>query len=263
MLLRGVTSGVGLLLLVPLLQTTGFDFGGGTGDGFSRFISSLYTTTGIPVTLPVILATYVGTVTVIALLGYILTVQTAVLQQKYICMLRDRLFRALLQARWQFIIEHRMSDFTHSLSGQVQSVGHSAYRMLDMFSRVILALVYVLLSVLLSWQMSLLALGCSLFLFLTLTPLNKRIYRSGSRQLVGYKTVFHILTEQLAGLKMIKSYAAEPHYADELLKAGQTLENQHVRMTRFNALTRLIYLTGAAVSFSILFYFAVTRLEVS
>lgn len=171
---------------------------------------------------------------------------TVVLQQNYICVLRDRLFRALLHARWQFIIEHRMSDFTHSLSGQVQTIGHSSQQMLTMFSQIILTLVYFLLSLLLSWQMSLLALACATFLFIILTPLNKRIYQSGKIQLVGFKNIFHILTEQLASLKMIKSYASESYYADELLKVGHTLEQQNIRMTRFNALTRMIYLIGAS-----------------
>jgi ATP-binding cassette subfamily C protein len=261
MLLRGLTSGAGLFMLVPLLHLAGFNLAGGVGDGFTQLIGGLYASTGMPLSLSVVLITYVGIISFIALLGYALTVMTAGLQQGYICMLRDRLFRALLRARWQFIIERRMSDFTHSLSGQVQTVGHSSHQMLDLLGRIILTMVYVLLSLLVSWRMSLLAVGCALLLFLILTPLNKYIYQSGNTQLLGYKTVFHILTEQLAGLKMIKSYSAESHYADGLLKAGRTLERQNVRMARFNALTRMIYLAGAAGSFSLLFYFAVERLK--
>jgi ATP-binding cassette subfamily C protein len=262
MLLRGLTSGIGILLLIPLLQAAGFAFGGSTTNAFSHQIEGLYAAAGISLTLPIILATYVAAISAIALLGYMLTVQTSTLQQRYTYMLRDRLFRALLQARWQFIIEHRMSDFTQSLTGQVQTVGYSAQQILDIVSRIILTTVYVLLSLLLSRPMTLLALGCSLLFFLLLSPLNKKIYRSGNTALLNNKTVFHILTEQLAGLKMIKSYCAESAYADDLLNAGQILEQQHVRMSRFNALTRMSYLIGAALCFSLLFYIAVDKLRV-
>ncbi len=263
MLSRGFTAGIGLLLIIPLLQLVGLELATSNNQEFSRLIEQAFTGLGIPLTLPSILITYIILVSTVALLSYYETVISATIQQSYICQLRDRLFRSLLHTRWQYIIQHRMSDFTHSLSSQVQTIGHAASTMLGFASQIIITMVYVVLSLLLSWQMSLLALICALALFAALLPLNKRIYESGSTELISYRQIFQMLTEQLASLKMIKSYASEKHYADELHQVGQTLEHQHITFTRINSLSRLVYLVGAAITFSILFYVAFHHLEIS
>jgi len=263
MLFQGITSGIGLLLLIPLLQLVGFDFTGNTDPGFADVVSRFFSHSGIPLTLPYILITYVIVITLVAGSRYWLSVLGSTLQQGYVCILRQNLYSALLQSNWQFIVSNRMSDFTHSLSGQVQSIGHSVHILLNMMSQIILTCVFITLSLILSWQMSLLALTCALILVAILLPLNRIILRSGKKQLIGYKTIFQMLTEQLASLKMIKSYASEKHYADQLADASHTLEQQNVQLTRVSALTQLVYMTGAATAFAALFYFSLEWLAVS
>ncbi|MDX8393917.1 MAG: ATP-binding cassette domain-containing protein, partial [Mariprofundales bacterium] len=111
--------------------------------------------------------------------------------------------------------------------------------------------------------MSILAVGCGLFLLLMLLPLNKAVLHSGGQQLGGYKAIYSMFTEQLASLKMIKSYGSEDYYLNEVVEQSQLLEQQMLRMTRINALTQLVYLVGAAISFSLYFYFAIAWLSVS
>ncbi len=263
MLFQGLTTGIGLLLIIPLLELVGFELMVSKGHAFTEFIKDFFITLNIPLTLPVILTLYVLLITLISIFRYRVTVLTIGIQQQYICRLRDQLFYALLHARWQYIAQHRMSDFIHSLSSQVQSVGQAAYQMLNLISQIILVIVYLILSMVLSWKMSLMALACAAFLFIFLLPLNRRIYQSGEIQLVSYQQIFQMLTEQLASLKMIKSYGSEKYHARKLQQAGNTLEQQHIRIARYNALTRMLYMIGAVCSFSILFYFAVHWLSVS
>jgi ATP-binding cassette subfamily C protein len=123
-------------------------------------------------------------------------------------------------------------------------------------------LVMVALAISLSWKMCLLALvfvGCLMGLLL---PLNRKIYRSGQSQLLSYKTVFAMLTEQLSSLKVVKSYVREDFYCQQLNILRERLEAQHVSIARVNALTRWIYCVGAAISFSVFFYVALSWLTV-
>lgn len=263
MLLQGLSAGVGLLMLIPLLHLIGFDFGGNTSSEFAGVTARFLSGTGMPLTLPVILLAYIFIVSLIAGLRYYLTVLTTTVQQAYICHIRHRLYHSLLHSRWSFIVRHKMSDFTHCLTSQVQGIGMASYQMLSLLSQLILVGVYVLLSFLLSWQMSLLAMGCGLLLLLILLPLNKTILRSGDRQLGGYKGIFQMFTEQLASLKMIKSYGSEDYYAGQVNRMSRLLEKQQVHMTRINAFTQLVYMVGAVISFSIYFYFALEWLAVS
>jgi len=263
MLLQGLSAGVGLLMLIPLLHLIGFDFGGNTSSEFAGVTARFFSGAGTPLTLPVILLAYIFIVSLIAGLRYYLTVLTTTVQQAYICHTRYQLYHSLLHSRWPFIIRHKMSDFTHCLTSQVQGIGQASYQMLSLLSQLILVGVYVLLSFLLSWQMSVLAMGCGLLLLLILLPLNKTILRSGDRQLGGYKGIFQMFTEQLASLKMIKSYGSEDYYAGQVNRMSRLLEKQQVHMTRINAFTQLVYMVGAVISFSLYFYLALEWLAVS
>ena len=262
MLFQGLTAGVGLLLIIPLLQLVGFSFAEQMNSGFANGVANTLNELGIQLNLPIILFAYVCIVATIATTGYWLAVLGATIQQGYINHLRNRLYQALIKTHWQFIVQHKMSDFTHSLTGQVQNIGFAAQQMLRLLSNLVLTSVYVFFALMLSWQMCLLALVCALILFLILLPLNKLIYRSGQIQLTSFKSIFQMLTEQLGSLKMIKSYASEAHYAQQVSQTSALLEQQQIEVARINALTQWVYKVGAVIAFSVLFYFSLQWLAV-
>ncbi len=263
MMLKGLTAGVGLLMLIPLLHLVGFDFGASASSEFASIIARFFSEIGVTLTLPLILFSYIVIVSLVASLNYFLTVLTASVQQDFICYVRNRLYRALLHSQWQFIISNKMSDIAHGLTSQVQDIGYASYLMLNLMSQLVLITVYVLISLMLSWQMSLLAIICGAALLVILLPLHKAVLHSGEAELDGYKDIFQMVSEQLASLKMIKSYGSEEQYADEFERVSNSLEQQYVTLSRINARTQMIYMIGAVVSFSIFFYFAVEWLSVS
>jgi len=263
MLLKGLTAGIGLLMLIPLLHLIGVDFGSAASSEFAGIIAQFFSGMGVTLTLPIILLAYIAIISLVAWLSFYLSVLTISVQQAYICQIRHQLYHALLHSKWQFIIRHKMSDFTHGLTSQVQDIGYASYQMLKLISQFILVAVYILLSLLLSWQMTLLAIACGGALLLILLPLHKSILDSGGQELVGYKGIFQMVSEQLASLKMIKSYGSEQHYVGQVDRMSELLEKQEVRMTRISAMTQLVYMVGAAVCFSIFFYFALEWLSVS
>ena len=55
--LLGLTEGVGLIMLIPLLHLIGFDEGG-TSDRTSLFVRAFFDKTGLPLTLATILCAY-------------------------------------------------------------------------------------------------------------------------------------------------------------------------------------------------------------
>ncbi len=262
MVLQGLFSGVGLLLLIPLLQLTGMELGDGSVNAALEPGLSLLAGIGQPLSLTLVLAIYVAVVGSFAGIQYLLSVTTIEVQQNYVRRKRDNLYRSLLRTRWQFVIQRRMSEFLHCLSTQVQMIGESANSMLRMMSEACLALVYVGISFLLSWELSLVAAAFGCCLLLLITPMNRRALVSGKVQLASYKSIFHMLDEQLHSLKMIKSHAGEALHASRLSQVGKKLEEQAVAIVRINALTQLMYMLGAVISFSVFFYLAVKWLQI-
>ncbi|MCH6257731.1 ABC transporter ATP-binding protein/permease [Puniceicoccaceae bacterium K14] len=256
MVIQGVTMGVGLLFIVPLLDLVGFDLGGSLDSRVAGFAQEVFYFIGVEPTLSGVLISYVIIVGMIASVRYRLATLSAETQFAYVGDLRDRLYRSLLAARWEFIVQRKMSDFSHCLTGQVQSIGQASNQMLSLLSQSVLASLMLVLAFLMSWKMTLLAIGFGGLLLGLLLPLNRSIYGSGRTHLANYKTVFQMLTEQLGSLKMIKSYSGESRCAERLRQTSENLENESIRVVRMNAVTQLIYVVGAAAAFSVFFYFS-------
>ncbi|MCG8609175.1 MAG: ABC transporter ATP-binding protein/permease [Pseudomonadales bacterium] len=255
MLMQGLTAGIGLLLIIPLLDVVGFETGSAASSSLAGIAGQTLSALGVD-NLEGVLICYIAIVCFLASLRYKLSVMGVSIQQAYIGFLRDRLYRSLLHSRWQYIIQNKMSDFTHSLSGQVQTIGHSSHLMLSFLSQSVLTLVMVSLAMLLSWEITLLAVLFAAALLVLLLPLNRIIYGSGQHQLMSYKQIFQMLTEQLGSLKMIKSYASESYYADQMQTASSMLEAQQTQLARTSAKTQWVYMVAAGVGFSLFFYTA-------
>lgn len=262
MLFQGVTAGVGLLFIIPLLQIVGFEIATSSNLNISNTANQLFAMIGVAPSLENVLLSYVIIVSLIASVRYQLAVMTTSLQQSYISYLRDTLYRALLRSRWEFIVQGRMSDFTHSLTGQVQELGQASHLMLSFFSDLLLTLVMLALALLLSVKMTLFACVFAILLLVLLLPFNRIVSRSGQHQLTNFKLIFQMLTEQLASLKMIKSYASEQYHANQVKRVSETLEAQHCRLVRMNAITQWISMVGTVIVFSLFFYVAQSVLAV-
>ncbi len=256
--IQGLSAGIGLLFIFPLLQIVGLDMVGTNQTGITQTADRLFNTFGVDAQLHHILFIYIVIISVIASLRYLLTVKSTILQQRYISFLRNRLYRQLLHSNWQFIVQNKMSDFIHCLSGQVQAIGHASQLMLFFLSQLVLSVIMLGLAFLLSWKMTLLAVAFAFLLLALLFPLNKIIFGSGRNQLINFKTIFQMLTEQLSSLKMIKSYASEGYHADKLSQVSEALETQQVRLTKMNALTQWVHMVGAVMAFSGFFYISLT-----
>lgn len=263
MLVQRVTAGVGLLLIIPLLQLVGFDTGTGMTDEFAGMIGRAFTALGLDLTLPLILICYVVLVSLVAGLNYLQSVMSVAVQQGYVCRVRYELYDSLLHSRWQYFISRKMSDFIHGLVQQVSTLGMCANTMLMLSSQLILVLVYVGVSLLLSWQMTLLAGGCGVALLAILLPLNRVVLRSGHMHLGGGKQLMQIFTEQLASLKVIKSFGSESLYLGKMDQESRGMEQQTLRISRINALTQLVSMVGGVIAFSLCFYFALEWLSIS
>ena len=262
-LLQSLTAGIGLLFIIPLLQLIGLDMGATSKAGIANAANRLFEQMSIELTLFNILLSYVLIIGSIASLRSFLAVLSSEVQQSYISNLRLQLYRGLLHTRWQFIVDNKMSDFLHSLSSQVSAIGFAAHLMLTFISQIILSLIMVTLVLLLSWQMALLAAACGAVLLLLLLPLNQRIHGSGKSELAGYKGLFQMLSEQLGSLKMIKSFASEDHYAQQLGVLSDTLELQQLRLTKMNAVTQWVTTVGSVIGFSLVFFVSSNVLSIS
>lgn len=264
MILGSLTSGIGILLIIPLLSSIGIDLGGShqtEATNISEWVSNIFLWFGIDASLETVLALYLFVITTVALISYANTVLNTKLRMQFVDGLRTRLFGLLVYSEWQFLTHERMSDFARMVTGQVQAMGHSIQQLLTLISRLILTLVYLSLAFLLSPVITIFALFCGLILIAILLPLNKHIHQSGRIELKTYADIYHSAFEQLSSLKIIKSFSSEQRYLEKMQGASKILESQQTKIARYNALSRLVNLTGSAIIFILLLYASIKIIE--
>ncbi len=91
-----LTEGVGILLLVPLLQVVGLDIGRGAVGKIGGFISSVFNTVGAQPTLILVLGLYVLIITVRAFLSSWQLTTINVIVHGFKVHLRQQLYRAIV-----------------------------------------------------------------------------------------------------------------------------------------------------------------------
>ena len=262
MLLSSVTSGVGILLIIPLLASVGVDMGGtALNSSISNKINDVALTIGLELDLLTVLMIYLLLILVLSAFSFISSVVLVSFRQSFVMYLRDEMSRALFFTQWRFLNRQHMADFMRLLTGQISSVGACLSLLLTLASSLVLVIVYIVFALYLSAKLTLLALVCGLGLAALLWPINKRIHTSGRLGLSANTDIHRSIFENISSLKIIKSFAAEERYLDQMRTANKAVEEQQVRMAKFNALTRFVNMVGAAIIFTLLFYTSIEWLH--
>lgn len=263
MLVQSISSGIGLLLIIPLLHVIGFSFGPTDANAIDKIIAQLFLSVHLPLNLSTILLTYVVIVSLVATLTYAEQWLSSTLQSGFSHYVRSQLYRLLLSSKWSFLLQEKRANFVHELTTQMQMISAAHTSLLGLVSNTILLCVYSLLALLLSWQMTLIAVLAGLLLLSTLAPLHKRTVRCGHKNIEHNKTLLHTVSEQLAALKVIKASGFEDEFVQKTQEVSFNLEKQNQYFFHIVAATKLVYSVGLVLIFSVFLYLALTKTLIS
>lgn len=226
MFIKSITAGVGLLLIIPLLQLIGVSTVKGADNRVMHIVTHVFQTLHLPLNLQTILVSYIVLVCGVALIQYYEQVVGSALQQQYICYLRTQLHRQLLHAKWSFFLARKRSDLLYSLTTQVRGVATCNRQLLYLINGLTLTMVYTSLAFMLSCPMTLIAIISAGLLLSLLLPLHGRTSQLGKCHLQQNQAIHHAISEQFDALKMIKCSGLETRFVDELERIGSALEDK-------------------------------------
>jgi ATP-binding cassette subfamily C protein len=261
MLIKNISAGISLLLILPLLQVSGFLTGPQGNYGITALLVKGFALLHLPLNLSSVLLSYIVIISTIAGIHYAEQLLSTTLQHNYIHHLREMLYRHIAYTQWLFFIKQKMPDLVHRLTTQVQTVSSANFQLLHLINHLILLFVYITLACLLSWQMTCLAIGCGVLLLSFMLPLHKRTSQSGHYYLTKNRTMTQAIIEQLAALKMIKSAGAEERFVAKTLEISSLIERENKRLIQMTAATKLVYSIGSVMVFSLLLYVAMQILK--
>jgi ATP-binding cassette, subfamily C, bacterial len=252
----GLTEGVTLLLLLPLLQLAGVVIEGSVGSIASRLAATLEAVHVKP-TLLSVLVVFVAISVLQALLVRARSLADTKAVQQYTLALRTRLYSAIAQAQWLVISRIRSSDFTYALTTAVDQVDNGANNLLYFIATSVVALVYAALALRLSPAMSAIVLGACLLLLVAERARTVLGRKRGEQVTSVTNELFATAAEQLGGLKTAKSYGYEERHLSLFLDIGRHLNTARIGLTRAFATLRLRMTIGSVVALSVILYLAV------
>jgi ATP-binding cassette subfamily C protein len=258
MILVALTEGAGLFLLFPLLALAGVTTGAPAADGMWAKLAPY-----VPHSLGGALLLYVSVVAARAALELAESVASVHVQAEVTRTLRERLYRALVRARWETVAPLRGARLAHVLTAELERVSLTMNQLLDGSLQLLVALVYGAAALAISPALALIAAAGALLLLVPARRQQRASRRAGETLTELGAELFAGATEEVATLKVAKSAGIADRMADRFSQRARrhalALLSAHRRYRASGALLT----AGAAAALAIVVYVAVARLHLA
>jgi len=138
--------------------------------------------------------------------------------------LRLRLIQALLLSRWSYFVAHRIGIFSNAYGVETTRATRAYFNATWVVSLALQLTVYLAISVMISWRITLAAIAVGAVVLLVLRPLVRLSRRAGRRQTRLSKDVLGTLTDVFQGVKALKAMSREDRVAPLLDDGTRRLE---------------------------------------
>ncbi len=246
-----MTEGVGLLLVVPLLESL---YGSAASSEFSRTMIDVLATVGLSPTLGGMLGLFVVLVAVRAALLVAERVMALGYQQRLVDTMRQRLFESILRAEWRWLSTRRSSDHAAVLTGSAGRIAVGFTHFVQFSTHMVSLIAYGGAALLLSWQVTAcLALG-GLLVHGLMGRLRRRAVAIGEDMGEANRAVQASMQEGLAGTRLTKIVRGELRASSRFSAVVGQLRESQLAFVRSAALGQMAMQIGGAVLLAVLIY---------
>jgi len=255
------TSGVGLVMLVPLLGVAGLDVGGGSIGQLSQLVTTAMAAVGLEMTIPAVIGAFLAVIAIGAALQRLHSVRTARLYHGFVASVRRRAHEAITRSGWTHYVRRPSSSFVHVLTREVERMGGATTGMISLGISSVLTMIYVGLALFLSPLATLLVIGCGGALLALLARSTRLGRAKGEAVSSAYARLHAAIAEHLAGMRVSKSHGLESFHLDRFgERVGRTADAQ-VDLVRNRASVAFWMQLGSATIMAGVFVFALNVLE--
>jgi ATP-binding cassette, subfamily C, bacterial len=212
MTFTSLTEGLGVALLFPILQVAGFNLANqGHVGHYTGEVREILVRSGLrpSLWLATLLMLFLLLMALRSLFSRVQSVLTFRTALTYELSLSRRLYQAIINADWLFLVRRRSSDFTHALTAELSRVTTCTFLLIGTLANTILALVYIALALKLSAGMTSLVLATGALLLLLSRRWMRAVHQSGTAVSESVSEVYSAATEHLQNLKAMKFYDAQ------------------------------------------------------
>lgn len=256
-----LSEGLGMALLLPLLDTVGVAApiqSGGLGKFLASFLaffgagSSAYR---VAVVLLLVFA--------VQLLLYVMqSWWMSWLQRDYGAYWQKQLFDALIHAEWGFFSDQKLGNLTNLITQETARIAGAFLILSQMAAMILASLVYLVVAFSISWQVTCLIVLLAAVLFASVRGIGGKNFKIGLR-LGPLGSEFNVLiTEYFGGIKLIKVTATEEEASGRVSRIVDELRVQHTWASFLPSLVRAIFEFSTIVALCFILVFGYHSLAI-
>ncbi|KYG27646.1 ABC transporter ATP-binding protein [Alkalihalobacillus trypoxylicola] len=249
----GLLEGFGIILLIPLISLTGlivFDLEGTPLDGIQTLFHSIPASIG----LPLVLLVFISIVVAQAIFNRQLLIRNTKIQFGFLRHIRVQTYEALLHAKWNFFVKNRKSDMINILTSEISKVSAGTYSFLQFLASFIFTFIQIGIAFWLSPSITFFVLLCGGILIFFNRKFLKRSFLLGKRNYTLGKEYLAGITEQINGIKDVKSNTLESSRVEWFKDITKEIEREQIDYTVIKSTSQLHYKIASAVLTALFIY---------
>ena len=257
-----LTEGVGLLLLIPLLQAIGLVVSDGPAGRVADWMTAALSSVGLALSLETVLAVFLAISVAYAGLYRWYLLLGPRLEQQFVLTLRHRLYASVVSARWSFLVQRRATDLAHALTTELDRAGASAHQLLTLVASLGVTAMYITVAARLAPALTAVVAAAALILLALLQGRTRESLDRSAEYSDATRRVHGLVNESLGGLKVAKSTGAETRDAAAFRHATRTASDLYLRLIAAFAQSKARVDLASAAGVSLLVLVAVRGFDI-
>lgn len=237
---------IGVLLLVPLLGIIGLvslDVGGGYFAWAAKLLQGFSPMTGLCIVLGIYAAATIGHI----LIQRQVMIRNVALQGQFARKLRLDAYRELLQASWPFFLRKRGSDIVNVLTIELARVLSAMNTFLQLVASVIFTVIQIAIAFWLSPSLTLFVLACGSILAIVSRRFIRKAKQLGSQTSQHAQNYMAGITDQIGGMKDIKSNTMELARLAWLEELSGNMLREQIDYIKLRMNSQFVYKTASTL----------------
>jgi len=249
-------EGFGILLIIPLLSIGGVIETNAASSKLSQLFNFL---TVLPPSLylPLILCIYVVIIVGQNLLQRSLSIRNVKVREKFSRDLRIEIYSLLLHSKWALFLRKRKSTLINLLTAELARVIGGINFFLQLLSNTIFMIIQLAIALWLSVKMTLFIVLFGLILGYLSRKFVQKSRHLGRRTSQLGEDYMAGITDQLNGIKDIKSNKLEYSYIDWLRSLTSRMNAEQIEYLKLKSSSQLVYKVSAAILVAVFIFISV------
>jgi ATP-binding cassette subfamily C protein len=251
-LLYGLSQGVSIVALIPLLQMLEKNSLG--SNKIFAILNGVIGWLGITISIELIVGLYLTLILFNALISYAKSIWQSDVQQEFTADIRKDIFSKLIRSEWMYLSGQNRNEFSHILTSEIPNITALNFHLFSLLSVGIIFIIYVVLAFLVSFYFTLFVLVCGLVLYSLMNRFITRTYAAGKDIFFTNRNLYSQFDDFWDTIKFAKIHGTEKYHYNRFDEQNQQFAEQRKRMVRLSLTPQTINTVTSALILSIVIY---------